>query len=229
MSCIVLPFTNCQFVTVLADPPWPEQGGGKIKRGADRHYPLMKVSEIVAMGAEVHRITADNSHLWLWTTNTYLHDALHVMDAWGYEYKSVVCWKKNRIGLGQYLRGITEHCLFGVRGMVPYKVRADGKRAQGVTHVEVPIQGYIPAAPSVLAREARDRESGILTPQDWRDAPEALPNYIEAPKQEHSHKPDRLREMVETVSTPPYLEMFARYTQPRDGWSYWGNEAEVVT
>jgi len=24
--------------TALIDPPWPEQGGGKIKRGADRHY-----------------------------------------------------------------------------------------------------------------------------------------------------------------------------------------------
>lgn len=24
--------------TVYLDPPWPERGGGKSKRGADRHY-----------------------------------------------------------------------------------------------------------------------------------------------------------------------------------------------
>jgi hypothetical protein len=32
---------------ILADPPWLERGGGKIKRGADRHYPLLKDYEIV--------------------------------------------------------------------------------------------------------------------------------------------------------------------------------------
>ena len=34
---------------IYADPPWNESGGGKIKRGADRHYPLMKAREIVAL------------------------------------------------------------------------------------------------------------------------------------------------------------------------------------
>ena len=38
------------YSTVLADPPWPESGGGKVKRGADRHYPgpLLKASGGVA-------------------------------------------------------------------------------------------------------------------------------------------------------------------------------------
>jgi len=27
--------------TFLLDPPWPERGGGKIKRGADRHYDVI--------------------------------------------------------------------------------------------------------------------------------------------------------------------------------------------
>ncbi len=26
-----------KYKTIYADPPWPEVGGGKIKRGADRH------------------------------------------------------------------------------------------------------------------------------------------------------------------------------------------------
>jgi len=34
-----------KYKTIYADPV-AERGGGKIKRGADRHYPLMSVREI---------------------------------------------------------------------------------------------------------------------------------------------------------------------------------------
>lgn len=44
-----------KYKTIYADPPWPEYGGGKIKRGADRHYPLMKVNNIIALGNTVGR------------------------------------------------------------------------------------------------------------------------------------------------------------------------------
>jgi len=36
-----------KYRTIYADPPWNQTGGGKIKRGADRHYPLLKESEIL--------------------------------------------------------------------------------------------------------------------------------------------------------------------------------------
>ena len=36
-------FPNKKYKTIYADPPWKESGGGKIKRGADRHYPLMSM------------------------------------------------------------------------------------------------------------------------------------------------------------------------------------------
>ena len=42
-------FPKNKYKTIYADPPWPEQGGGKIKRGADRHYPLMPVKEIIEL------------------------------------------------------------------------------------------------------------------------------------------------------------------------------------
>ena len=38
--------TGNKYKTIYLDPPWAEQGGGKIKRGADRHYPLMKTKDI---------------------------------------------------------------------------------------------------------------------------------------------------------------------------------------
>jgi hypothetical protein len=33
-------FPDRKYRTIYIDPPWPERGGGKIKRGADRHYSL---------------------------------------------------------------------------------------------------------------------------------------------------------------------------------------------
>jgi N6-adenosine-specific RNA methylase IME4 len=75
----VIPFPNGKYHTIYADPPWPERGGGKIKRGADRHYSLMTVKDIMTL--PVANLAEDNCHLYLWTTNNYLPAALDVMKA----------------------------------------------------------------------------------------------------------------------------------------------------
>lgn len=121
-----------QYGCIVADPPWPEVGGGKIKRGADRHYPVMKVSEIAAL--PVGLVAAKDSHLYLWATNNWLEDAFEVSKAWGFTYITLITWvKTGNPGLGQYFRGTTEHVLFCRKGMPPYRTRGDGKRAQGLT------------------------------------------------------------------------------------------------
>jgi hypothetical protein len=33
---------NKKYKTLVIDPPWSEVSGGKIKRGAQKHYPVMK-------------------------------------------------------------------------------------------------------------------------------------------------------------------------------------------
>ena len=130
--------SNLKYKTIYADPPWKESGGGRIKRGADKHYPLMSTLDIIKLGIRLQEYIDDEGcHLYLWTTNNFLPDALRVMDHWGFEYKTTITWVKDRIGLGQYFRGQTEHCLFGVRKTLPYKV-IDGKRSQGKTVIQVP-------------------------------------------------------------------------------------------
>lgn len=47
---------------------------------------------------------------------------------------------------------------------------------------------------------------------------------IEAPRREHSRKPDEQYPRIEALVAGPYLELFAR--QERPGWSSWGNEVE---
>lgn len=123
-------FPNKKYDVIYADPPWLEVGGGNIRRGADAHYPLMRTADIMRL--PVKEITEDNAHLYLWTTNNFLPDALKVIEAWGFNYKTCITWMKDRFGLGQYFRGQTEHCLFAVKGFKPYRV-VDGKRQQGRT------------------------------------------------------------------------------------------------
>lgn len=119
--------------TIYVDPPWPERGGGRIKRGADRHYPLMPVSAIKALPVAA-LADPEGCHLYLWATNNYLHAALECMEVWGFEYVTTITWMKDRMGLGQYYRGLTEHCLFGTtKKRLPYKTNEAGKRCQGVT------------------------------------------------------------------------------------------------
>ncbi len=175
-----------KYKTIYADPPWSEIGGGVICRGAQHHYPVMKTKEIIEMSDFVKSLAEENCHLYLWTTNNFLPDGLKVMEAWGFDYKTCITWMKDRFGLGQYFRGNTEHCLFGVKGNLPYKI-IDDKRQQGTT-------GF------------------------------------EAPRTEHSRKPETMRKMIMKVSYPPYIELFARkkdegfWGNIHDGWDTWGNE-----
>ena len=122
-----------KYKTVLADPPWNETGGGRIKRGANKYYSLMKTEEIIRiMKKQIDEWCEDECHLYLWVTNNFLKDGLQVIDELGFKYITCITWNKDRISLGQYYRGITEHCLFARRGVLPYKIK-DGKRQQGVT------------------------------------------------------------------------------------------------
>lgn len=127
-----MPWNNQRkYKTIYSDPPWPERGGGKIKRGADRHYNLLSVKDIMALPVQ-DLTNSEGCHLYLWVTNNYLPAGLEVLSAWGFRYITMITWHKDRIGLGQYFRGLTEHCLFAVRGNLPYKI-INGKRQQGMT------------------------------------------------------------------------------------------------
>ena len=131
---------------ILADPPWNETGGGKIKRGADRHYPLLKTPEIIEtmLRAPEWRPEPTGCHLWLWVTNNYLADGLDVMRSLGFRYITNAVWTKQRFGLGQYLRGQHELLLFGVRGRLPALVRNRSTLISGdrEVHSRKPVHAY---------------------------------------------------------------------------------------
>jgi N6-adenosine-specific RNA methylase IME4 len=48
-------------------------------------------------------------------------------------------------------------------------------------------------------------------------------NFLATRKREHSRKPDEQYNLIESCSSGPYLELFARGS--RKGWTTWGNQA----
>lgn len=112
------------FGTILADPPWQFQNRtGKIAPEYRRtsRYETMRLDDICAL--PIKECSAKTAHLYLWTPNALLPDALRVMEAWGFTYKSNIIWHKIRKdggsdgrGVGFYFRNVTEMVLFGVRG-----------------------------------------------------------------------------------------------------------------
>ena len=122
-----------RFSVLLADPPWHFQNWGGNKpdqivdrgRGAQRHYPTMSNVNICLLPVE--SMVEENAALFLWACWPLLPEALRVIEAWGFEYKSLAwVWVKARpsgfgfhFGMGYYTRANTEPCLLAVRGKMP--------------------------------------------------------------------------------------------------------------
>jgi N6-adenosine-specific RNA methylase IME4 len=106
---------------ILADPPWPETGGGG--RGAQNHYSVVPYDEIPAavMGAPCWR-PARAFWLGLWTTKSSLPHAMRLLEACGAAYVTAWTWGKEggqgelSLGMGQYGRHGVELILWGRRG-----------------------------------------------------------------------------------------------------------------
>jgi N6-adenosine-specific RNA methylase IME4 len=75
----------------------------------------MELDEIKALDVPA----ADDSVLFLWATSPKLAEALEVMDAWGFTYRTCMVWVKDRIGMGYYARQKHELLLVGARGSLP--------------------------------------------------------------------------------------------------------------
>lgn len=113
-----------KFRTIMADPPWRFiNRTGKVAPEHRRlaRYSTMSTDDICAM--PISDFAADPAHLYLWVPNALLPEGLRVMEAWGFNYKANIVWRKIRKdggsdgrGVGFYFRNVTEILLFGTRG-----------------------------------------------------------------------------------------------------------------
>lgn len=155
------------FQVIVADPPWQYDTGNSLP------YPTMPLEDIKAM--PVQEIADENAILWLWTTNAHLRVAFEVVEAWGFQYKTLLTWVKDRVGTGEWLRGQTEHCMLAVRGK-PVFLHENHSTA------------------------------------------------LEAPRREHSRKPEEFYALVEATCPGGKVELFCR--QHRNGWHVYGNDTK---
>ena len=106
------PLPDGVFDVLLADPPWRYDFSETDSRKVENQYPTMEVEEIAALEVPA----ASDAVLFLWATAPKLREALHVMEAWGFEYRTHLVWVKDKIGMGYYARSRHELLLVGRRG-----------------------------------------------------------------------------------------------------------------
>jgi N6-adenosine-specific RNA methylase IME4 len=119
---------------IYADPPWnfrnySEKGTG---RNAVAHYPCLDFKQLAAM--DVSAVAAKDCALFLWATDPLLPKAIELIEAWGFEFKTVAFyWAKTNkqadlnalsvtdffCGLGYWTRANVEQCLLATRGKPP--------------------------------------------------------------------------------------------------------------
>lgn len=103
---------------VLADPPWQYTSNSVTpSREVTNHYPTMSTVDLCNL--QVKHLFDKQCALFLWTTWPMMYDAMKVISAWGFTFKTLAWeWVKLNsnsmgifIGMGAYTRSNPEPCL----------------------------------------------------------------------------------------------------------------------
>jgi len=98
---------------ILADPAWHYTFGNE-ERNIQINYPTMSHQDICAL--PVSKLATKDALLFLWATSPKLHEAMDVLKAWQFDYKTCAVWVKNRPITGYYFRQQHELLLIGTKG-----------------------------------------------------------------------------------------------------------------
>lgn len=110
------------YTVIYADPPWSynDTMAGEFL-SAEYQYKTQGLDWIKSL--PVSDLSMPDSVLFLWMVSPLMPEALDVMNAWGFKYKTVAfCWNKTTVGdkwvsnLGRWTMGNIELCLLGTRG-----------------------------------------------------------------------------------------------------------------
>ncbi|SLN77559.1 MT-A70 family methyltransferase [Oceanibacterium hippocampi] len=178
------PLPEGQYRVILADPPWQfrswsAKGEG---RSAQAHYDTMPTAEIAAL--PVGDLAAADCALFLWATWPMLPDALAVIAAWRFTYKTLAF---------DWVKTLARH-----DGAAPlFLTERDFHMGGGLTATRSNTE------PCLLAtRGAPKRLDG------------GVRQLIIAPRREHSRKPDETRPLIERLYAGPWLDLFSRTDRP---------------
>ena len=133
----MIPLPDKKYSIIYADPPWSYQNRGT-RAAASKHYDTMTIEDIKRMGvgAAGGGIANEDCVLFMWATFPMLREALDVIEAWGFSYKTVAFnWVKQKrngtgifMGLGNWTRSNSEICLLATKGKPKRISGSDGTR-----------------------------------------------------------------------------------------------------
>lgn len=96
------PLPKGKYRVIYADPPWQYEYSISDSRAIENQYPTMELEDIQKL--LVADICAPDCVLFMWATSPKLAEAISVIDAWGFTYKTCAVWDKQKIGMGYYFR-----------------------------------------------------------------------------------------------------------------------------
>ena len=101
------------FDVIVMDPPWNygTEYNANGRRVANP-YPEMTQEQLKA----IELPAADNCVLFLWTTHKFIWDAKELLNHWGFEYRNIIVWDKQQMGMGNLFRMQCEFCLVATKG-----------------------------------------------------------------------------------------------------------------
>lgn len=106
-----------RYPVLYVDPPWAYTGASDPGRTAERHYPTMTHEELLQL--PVGAVAAKSAVLFVWAPPPKLAEAVELIDAWGFEFKTSAVWDKEIAGMGSWYRQQHELLLVATRGDMP--------------------------------------------------------------------------------------------------------------
>ena len=101
-----------KYDVIYADPAWKYDFSKSDSRQIENQYQTMSIDEICSINIPAN----DNCVLYLWATAPKLLEALKVINAWGFQYKTQAIWDKEIIGMGYWFRGQHEILIVATKG-----------------------------------------------------------------------------------------------------------------
>ena len=177
---------NKKYQIIYADPPWKYNDKSLNRGGAERHYKTTSNDQLCMM--DVESISHDDCILFMWATFPKMQEALELIKAWGFTYKTnAFTWiKKNKKsnslfwGMGRWTRSNAEVCLLAVKGkpkrinmgvhsVIEHPIMSHSKKPDCVRDSIISLVGDLPRL-EMFARESV---------QGWDVFGNEAPNSIE--------------------------------------------------
>jgi N6-adenosine-specific RNA methylase IME4 len=112
------------YSVIYCDPPWDYAGREQhntteANKSVKDHYNTMTLQQLKALDVKA-LADASGCLLFMWTSSPHLPQALELMKAWGFDYKTIAfVWEKQKTNPGYYTMSQVEICIVGKRGTIP--------------------------------------------------------------------------------------------------------------